>query len=292
MDSLGIVTGPMILTLASGGIGTAAVLLSPGQAAKLRALPLRYWLACGGLFVAYAVAYNFGVGMAATRGQLLLFGILNYLWPVLTVLFSAAFQGRRIGPAMIAGTVVALAGILVALLSRPAADGAAQAVVSLTEITADLGQRPHVYLLGLFCGVSWALYSSLGRKLAGGSDARPVPLQFLAVGVVYLGIYLAGGLKAEAAWRAWTLAPVAALAYQALIVNLLAYSLWDAAMRRGNQGLVASAAFFTPLLSTVCVSLLLGVDPGWMFWAACLLVVAGAALCRWGETRSPSVWAP
>ena len=64
------------------------------------------------------------------------------------------------------------------------------------------------------------------------------------------------------------------------MVDLLAYVLWDAAMRRGDQLLVAAASFLTPLLSTACVSLVLGVRPGGLFWIACLLLAAGAALSR------------
>lgn len=284
MDSLGIVTGPMLLTLAAGGAGTVMVLLSPGQRAALRALPPRYWTVCGGLFLAYALAYNFGVGMAASRSQLLVFGILNYLWPVLTALFSTALQGRRIRPLMVLGAAAAFAGILVALLSRPGDPG--QAPLSPGGILADLGAAPHVYVLGLFCGVSWALYSSLGRKLAGGSPARPVPVQFLAVGLVYLVIRLVVGPDGSTG-PSWSFSSASILAYQALVANLLAYSLWDAAMRRGRQGLVAAASFFTPLLSSACVGLLLGIRPEWRFWTACLLVVAGAVLCRLGEAGAP-----
>jgi drug/metabolite transporter (DMT)-like permease len=63
-------------------------------------------------------------------------------------------------------------------------------------------------------------------------------------------------------------------------VDLLSYAFWDAAMRHGNQVLAAAASFLTPILSSACIALVLGVSPGWRFWVAALLAVGGAAVCR------------
>jgi drug/metabolite transporter (DMT)-like permease len=109
MTDVGLFLGPFILTATSGTIGTIVLFTRPGQFAKLRALPARYWIVCGGLFVAYIVSYNLGVGMAADRRQLLAFGILNYLWPVLTLVFSALVSRLRVRPWLAAGALLAFA---------------------------------------------------------------------------------------------------------------------------------------------------------------------------------------
>jgi drug/metabolite transporter (DMT)-like permease len=75
-------------------------------------------------------------------------------------------------------------------------------------------------------------------------------------------------------------AGVTAFLWRALVVDLLSYAFWDAAMRRGNQVLAAAASFLTPILSSACIALVLGVSPGWRFWVAALLAVGGAAVCR------------
>ena len=77
-----------------------------------------------------------------------------------------------------------------------------------------------------------------------------------------------------------TPAGIAAFLWRALVVDLLSYAFWDAAMRRGNQVLAAAASFLTPILSSACIVLVLGVSPGWRFWVAALLAVGGAAVCR------------
>jgi drug/metabolite transporter (DMT)-like permease len=286
MAEVGAFLGPFLLTLASGAVGTVVIMVTPGGRARLSGLPRRYWVVCGGLFVLYMLSYNLGIALAADRRQVLAFGILNYLWPVLTLVFSAAVSRLRVRPWLAAGVLLAVAGIALAMLSRQEAgrDG-------LAGFLADVRSNPLVYVLGLVCGVSWGLYSALGRELAGGSDANPVPVLFLCTALVY-GVLLAAGAQ-RALGRpprpvaSWGAAAVAALAWRALIADLLSYVCWDAAMRRGNQILAAAASFLTPLLSTACIAVVLGVAPGWRFWAACGLLVTGAAVSRLSVADRP-----
>ena len=287
MGEVGLLLGPLIISLASGAIGTAIVIARPRERARLRSLPLRYWAVCGSLFVLYTVAYNLGVGLAGDNRQLLVFGMLNYLWPVLTVALSALIFRRRVRPWLALGLALALAGILLAFLARPMGG----TDLSLRSVLDDVAAHPLVYGLGLCCGIAWAFYSNLGKRIAGANDANPVPLLFLATGLVYLILFLAGAFPAQAAGAKsafggvsmpgrWTLIGIGALLYRGLVVDLLAYVLWDRAMRRGDQLLVAAVSFFTPLLSTACISLALGVRPGGLFWIAGLALVGGAAISR------------
>ncbi len=61
-------------------------------------------------------------------------------------------------------------------------------------------------------------------------------------------------------------------------VTVLAYTLWDVAMRKGNLLLVAACSYFTPLLSTFVSCAYLRVEPGWRLWIGCLVLVAGSLL--------------
>jgi len=286
MGSRGLLRGPLAATLVSGALGSIVVLSRRASRQALRGLGARYWLACGGLFVSYLVAYNLGTGLAAGGGQLLAFNVLNYLWPMTTLLFSAAFARSRVRWWIAPGIAAGLAGTALALLSQQAgavgtASGAAGGFDSSSLV---------VYGLGLYCGVAWGLYSALGRKLVGQSEANPVPLLFLATAAAYALLLAAGvgrqspaGAGAGAAATlasGGSLAGIAAFLWRALVVDLLSYAFWDAAMRRGNQVLAAAASFLTPILSSACIAIVLGVTPGWRFWLAALLAVGGAAVCR------------
>ncbi len=277
MGSLGLLRGPLAATLVSGVLGSIFVLSRRESRRALRGLGARYWLACGVLFVSYLVAYNLGTGLAAGGRQLLAFNVLNYLWPMTTLVFSAAFSRSRVRWWIAPGIAAGLAGTVLALWSQQAGSPGAEAAFAG-------GRSLLVYGLGLYCGIAWGLYSALGRRLVGQSAANPVPLLFLATAAVY-ALLAALGVGAEpaaaAAQRAMpTPAGIAAFLWRALVVDLLSYAFWDAAMRRGNQVLAAAASFLTPILSSACIALVLGVSPGWRFWLAALLAVGGAAVCR------------
>jgi drug/metabolite transporter (DMT)-like permease len=295
MGSLGLLRGPLAATLVSGVLGSIFVLSRQESRRALRGLGTRYWLACGGLFVSYLVAYNLGTGLAAGGRQLLAFNVLNYLWPMTTLVFSAAFSRSRVRWWIVPGIAAGVAGTALALWSQHTGPAGVEAVFAG-------GRSLLVYGLGLYCGVAWGLYSALGRRLVGQSAANPVPLLFLATAAVYallaaLGVgaepVAAAGPRAApsvAVAGAAAVAPagVAAFLWRALVVDLLSYAFWDAAMRRGNQVLAAAASFLTPILSSACIVLVLGVSPGWRFWVAALLAVGGAAVCRTGVQE----WAP
>jgi drug/metabolite transporter (DMT)-like permease len=288
MGSLGLFRGPLAATLVSGVLGSILVLARREGRAALRDLPARYWLACGGLFVSYLVAYNLGTGLAANGRQLLAFNVLNYLWPMTTLIFSAVFSRGRVRWWIAPGLAAGLAGTVLALWSQQAAG------VGAASAGGAAGRDLLVYGLGLFCGIAWGLYSALGRRLVGPSPANPVPLLFLATAAVYavllaLGVGTGSAPTGSAGTTAPSAAGVAAFLWRALVVDLLSYAFWDVAMRRGNQVLAAAASFLTPILSSACIALALGVSPGWRFWAAALLAVAGAAVCRLSVREPPSV---
>ena len=104
----------------------AAFLFIVNRPTNLRAIPVRYFIVGGTLFVAYETIFALAIGFAATEGQTIEVSMLNYLWPTCTVLFWAIAHKRRHGSstgslAWIApGTIVATLGVVLvwALLPR------------------------------------------------------------------------------------------------------------------------------------------------------------------------------
>ncbi|MCA1923588.1 EamA family transporter, partial [Buttiauxella noackiae] len=68
------------------------------------------------------------------------------------------------------------------------------------------------------------------------------------------------------------------------VSTAVAYSAWNHGIQRGNMTLLATASYFTPVLSALIASLWLGLHPGWAFWQGVIMVVAGSLLC-WLATR-------
>jgi drug/metabolite transporter (DMT)-like permease len=69
-------------------------------------------------------------------------------------------------------------------------------------------------------------------------------------------------------------------------VTLIAYFLWDRAMRKGDVVLVAAFSYLTPLFSTIVSCLYLGIHAGLSLWIGCILIVTGSIL-SWISVSGP-----
>jgi drug/metabolite transporter (DMT)-like permease len=239
-------------------------------------VPWKYLLGCGSLMVLYTVCLYEAIGLSVSRTQVIEAGILNYLWPGLTLVFSVPILGRRARAGLVPGILVALAGVV---LATAPCEGWSWG--GLRE------RLVHGWAYGFALGgaVSWALYSNLSRRWAGpaGAEAGAVPVFLLAAGVVLTATRLVRPEESH-----WTWPAVVQLAYVAIFPTLLAYVCWDYAVRRGNITLVASAAYATPLLSTLISCVYLAVVPGPSLWIACGLVIGGAVVCNFSIVERPA----
>jgi drug/metabolite transporter (DMT)-like permease len=265
-EQLGTLTAAALIYTLAGLIGLLYTSLQPGVISKLRQLPVVYVLGCGALFVAYIAALYIAVGLSATRGQVLVVGLINYLWPGLSLVFSIPVLGNRARPLLPVGIIMALAGIWLATTGNDAL--APQALFQ--------DQRTLLpYGLALFAAICWGLYSNLSRRWAGNNDGGAVPL-FLLTSGLFLGVFRLFSPETSH----WSLQAGLELAYMAVLPGMLAYILWDIAVRKGEIILVASLSYLTPMLSTLFSTLILHVQPGITLWLGAGLVIGGAVLCK------------
>jgi drug/metabolite transporter (DMT)-like permease len=234
-----------------------------GLSKSFRNLPLRYLFGCGALFVFYMLVLYVAVGMAKTRQQVLEIGLLNYLWPALTIAFSVFILKKKAGPLLIPGALLAVSGIVFVI--------GQEVSISWTSITANYAGNPVAYSFGILAAVSWALYSNLTRRWAEGSGGA-VEIFIPATGIILLTLRLftpeAGSWTLRAGLEAFFLG----------IVTVVAYILWDRAMRKGDVVLVAAFSYLTPLFSTIVSCLYLGIVPGASLWIGCAMIIAGSIL--------------
>jgi drug/metabolite transporter (DMT)-like permease len=278
---LGTLTAASATYLLAGVLACLAAYSSGRRRRELAALPRRYLVGCGGLFVAYMVAYYLALGLAGDHERSLEVGLINYLWPALVMAFSVPILGRRWRWFLVPGLLLAVGGTALATLSGQEWTWAALAA----RVRGDW--LP--YLLALVAAVVWGLYSNLSRRWAGHCEEGAVPLFTLASGLVLFGLRLAFPEPAAH----WTARAAAEVAFTAVFPALLGYWLWETAMRRGNMTLVAAASYFTPVLSTVLASVYLrGRVPSRELWLGCALVTAGAVLSKLAIVEEPAEGSP
>jgi drug/metabolite transporter (DMT)-like permease len=268
-ESVGPLAAGACVYLGSGIPLVLYTLLKPGALRRMCAATPAYLFGCGALFICNNSAIYIAVGLAANRQQVLEVALVNYLWPMLTVLFSLAFLGRKANAWLLPGTLLALLGLFLVLTHGIS--------MSWATLLHNLASNPGAYGAAATAAVSWSLYSTLTRRWAKPGDGGAAPLFILATGLVLLFLRL---LTPHATTWSFKVAGEIALLAAA---SGLAYICWDIAMRKGDVILVAAASYLTPFFSTVVSCLYLRLVPGLSLWIGCLLLVAGSFL-SWYST--------
>ena len=251
-----------------GGTICALWLILSGRLRRTLGLPPRYLIGCGVPFAAYVVLLHLAVGLAPDRLVAAEVLLINYLWPPLVVVLSLPLLGNRARWTLLPGLVIALAGIVV---------GVAEAKgLSWSGFTQHLGPNLPCYLLALGAAVSWALYSNLSRRWAVAGAGNAIPLFIAVNGVVLFAVqFFLPAREFE-----WTPRLVAEIGYMVIFPTLLAYTLWDIAVRRGHFVLLGALSYVTPILSLWIAAMRWGTVPQRGVWLGGALIVVGAIVCK------------
>ena len=214
-----------------GGIGVVSWLFRPRAVAALRQ-PLRVWvLGVGGLF-GYHALYFFALRLAPPAEA----GLINYLWPLLIVLFSAFLPGERLKLHHVAGAMLGLLGTAVLVGGR-----------------AQLGFAPQFvpgYGAAFVAAFVWAIYSVLSRRFA--AVPTDAVVGFCLV-TAMLGVLFNLFLE-QTVWPARASEWLAVLALGLGPVGA-AFYVWDIGMKRGDIRVLGAASYAAPVLSTLLLVL-------------------------------------
>jgi drug/metabolite transporter (DMT)-like permease len=268
IESLGPLTASGALYLAGGALSCLPLLIRPQRIQRILRLPRAYLFGCGGLLVSYILCFFLSLGLAADRAQVVEVGLINYLWPALTLLLAGPILGDRARIGLVPGVLIAFAGIgLVAVAQNE--------VLSWAGFLTGLTSNAAPYLLALAGAVAWALYSNLSRRWAGNAGSGAMNLFMVASGLVLL---VARCFFHE--HPHWSPDLAVKMAFYVVFPIGLAYPFWDIAMRRGRMVFVASFSYLLPLFSTVVSSLYLRIPLTRTLWLGCALLIAGAVICK------------
>ena len=214
-------------------------------------------LSTGALFGYHALYF-----IALKRAPAVEANLLNYLWPLLIVVFAGFLPGVRIRPLQWIGTGLGLAAAILLV------SGGQRRAVSASHLPG--------YLAAITAAVVWAAYSVLNRRHAQVPSA--------AITVACVGVAVLGALAHLAIET--TVAPTP-LQWSALLLMGIgptgaAFWLWDTGTKRGDIALLGSLSYLAPLLSTALLVLSGRVQPHPVQAMALALLLAGA----WLSTRS------
>lgn len=247
-----------------GGI----LLLVVRKPTPIRRAPRKYLIICGIMFVAYEASISLSIGLASTAAQSVEVSLVNYLWPTLLVLMTAAVSHKR-------GAVwKALPGAIVATIGVAMAVGGES--LNVHEALRNISSNPLPYALAFAGAFIWAIYATVTPKMSDGYDGTTIFFCCVAV-VLWLIHFTSGeGLPATAPGIGGY---VALAACAASIAG--GYACWGYGMLHGSMETLAIGSYATPLFSTASSTVLLGVALGASFWIGVALVVGGTLVNVW-----------
>ncbi|WP_410015436.1 aromatic amino acid DMT transporter YddG [Sodalis sp. RH24] len=255
---------------------SAVFLLALAARPRVAGFRLKYMLTAGLLFASYEICSSLSLGYAASREQSIEVGMINYLWPSLTVLLAMMMNGAKGGAGVYTGLLLALTGIVWLMCG----DGGWTPRHMLDNVLSN----PLSYGLALGGALIWAVYCNVTRRFAGGQHG--VTLFFILTALLLWVKYLFSNEPG----LVFSGASVVALLVTGAVMGI-AYASWNIGIINGNMTLLAACSYFTPVLSSLFAATLLHIHLTGRFWQGVALVCCGSLLC-WLTTRERPVAAP
>lgn len=225
------------------------------QALKSLRQPLKVWLiGVAGLFGYHALYF-----VALRRAPPAEAGLLNYLWPLLILLFSSLLPGERLARHHVVGAAIGFAGTALLFTRRE-------------QAPLDASSFPGL-IAAFLAAFVWAAYSVMSRNFSG------VPTDVVA-GFCAMTAILAALIHVLVETTTWpdTLVPWLAIVALGIGPVGLAFFAWDIGMKRGDIRVLAAASYATPLLSTAFLVMAGFTQPGLTIATAAVLIAVGGLI--------------
>lgn len=216
------------MTFAIGGLlGAASWAFRPGAIKALRQPPQVWALGIFGLF-GYHALYFAALRLAPPAES----GLINYLWPLLIVLFSSFLPGEKLKPHHVAGALLGLTGTTILVVGR-----------------AQIGFAPQFipgYVAALVAAFVWAIYSVMSRRF------KAVPTDAVVGFCIATALFgaICHMLFEQTVWPENAGQWLAVLALGLGPVGA-AFYVWDIGMKHGDIRILGATSYAAPVFSTV-----------------------------------------
>lgn len=240
---------------------------------KIQKFPVSYLIIGSVLFVCYELCLSLSLGFTHNGRQAIEVGMVNYLWPSMTILLAVLVNRQKTSPLIIPGVMLAIVGIGRVL----GGDGG----FSLTEMSNNVMDNPLSYGLAFSGAVIWAIYCVVTQRIAQGNNG--ITLFFILTALTLWVKYLTSPQPEFAlSWHAWISLLLAAMAMG------FGYAAWNVGILHGNVTVLAAASYFIPIILAVLAAFMLNSHLTLAFWQGTAMVSLGSLICWW-STRTVAV---
>lgn len=267
-----------------GAVGGAAMiytcsalllLLTVGFPA-IRKFPRNYLIIGSLLFVCYELCLSLSLGFTDNSRQAIEVGMVNYLWPSMTIMLSVLVNRQKTSLMIIPGLLLAIIGIGRVLGNEQG--------FSLHDIMANVMINPLSYGLAFSGAVIWAIYCVVTKRIAQGSNG--ITLFFILTALtLWVKYLLSPQPEFVLSTPVWINLALAAMAMG------FGYAAWNVGILHGNVTVLAAASYFIPVISAVLAAFILRSHLTPSFWQGAAMVSLGSLICWWSTrtVKSPAL---
>ena len=240
---------------------------------KIQKFPVSYLIIGSVLFVCYELCLSLSLGFTHSGRQAIEVGMVNYLWPSMTILLAVIVNRQKTSPLIIPGVVLAIIGIGRVLGGNGG--------FSLTEMMNNVMDNPLSYGLAFSGAVIWAIYCVVTQRIARGNNG--ITLFFILTALtLWVKYFTSPQPEFVLSWHAWISLLLAAMAMG------FGYAAWNVGILHGNVTVLAAASYFIPIMSAVLAAFMLDSHLTLAFWQGTAMVSLGSLICWW-STRTVAV---
>ena len=237
---------------------------------NLKKFPRRYVIIGSVLFVCYELCLSLSLGFTHSGRQAIEVGMVNYLWPSMTIVLAVIVNRQKVSPLIIPGVILAVAGICRVL-------GGDQGF-SLSEMTNNIMENPLSYGLAFTGAIIWAIYCVVTKRIANGNNG--ITLFFVLTALTLWVKYLISPQpEFSPSFNTWISLALAAMAMG------FGYAAWNVGILHGNVTVLAAASYFIPIISSILAAFILSSHLTLSFWQGTAMVSLGSLVCWW-STRT------
>lgn len=221
--------------------------------------------------ICFCLSLNYSDGGTQTMEV----GMVNYLWPTITIVFSILFNGQKAQWWIIPGAVLSFIGIFWILSGGNP---------NLHAFYEHFLINPISYILAFGSALTWSAFSSMTRAWSKGQN---ISTFIFTIDVMIFAAFWTFGVGGS---PEITMKGILSVIIGGCVMGA-AYAAWTHGMIYGNITLLAIASYFTPVLSCLFASLLIGAQLTLPFWQGVAMVVCGSIICwhaTWYRKKVPT----
>lgn len=230
----------------------------------IRHFPKKYLIIGAILFVAYEICLALSIGYASNSRQAIEVGMINYLWPTLTIIASILFNQQKTTWLVIPGFMISMIGITWVLGDESG--------LNIYLMFANIQENPISYILAFVGAIIWSAYCVVTAKYAKGKNG--ITLFFMLVALTLWIQYAFVGTNEFNFTLKSTL-------YLLLAASALGfgYAVWNVGILHGNVMVLATASYFIPIFSAFFAAIMLNATLSLGFWQGVIMICVGSLCC-------------